>query len=356
MFLEQLFVSNLRIIKKAELRPNKTLNIIVGENASGKTSILESIDILSRGRSFRTNKTSDLIKYKEKCFMISAKVNIGQGTGIKLGIERHLHDTKLHYQGKQVRKQSKLASSLPVLSLHPHGVNILTGPPNLRRSFLDWGVFHVEQDYSLLWKRYNRSLKQRNSALKSKLPKPYCLAWDHNLVESAETIHFLRSQYLRLLKPLLAEYCPRFLGKSPLSLNYLKGWPETTPFASLLNTHYLTHLSKGFTNIGPHMADIEISLNGLPVKGTISRGQQKILETLLKLAQIKLMREKYKKSVIFLLDDLNSELDDGNRELLLRNLLDFKSQVFISSLNPDIKNGLHASDFTLFHVKQGEIV
>ncbi len=356
MHLEYLYIKNLRIIKKIELRFHKKINIIIGGNASGKTSILESIDILSRGKSFRTNKPSDLIKHKAHSFIISATVNSGQGSRIKLGIEKQFRNTRVYYQGIRVNKQSKLASSLPVLSLHPHGINVLTGPPNLRRSFLDWGVFHVEQGYSSLWKKYNRSLKQRNCALKSKLPKPYCLAWDHNLVEYAEKIHTLRSQYLKLLNPFLAEYCPRFLGKLNLSLNYFKGWSESTTLASLLDTHYPSHLSKGFTNIGPHMADIDVSLNGLPVKGTISRGQQKILETLLKLAQIKLMREKNGKSVVFLLDDLNSELDEGNREILLRNLLDFKSQIFISSLDFNIKEKLDVSDFSLFHVKQGEMV
>ena len=154
MFLEKLYLRKIRNIKEAVLSLNPRTNVIIGENAAGKTTILESIDILSRGRSFRTNKIDSLVKDGEKSLYIGATLGDKKK---KLEVDKGKNKTKILIDGKEEKKQSKIAQEVAVQSIHPNSHALIEGAPSERRAYLDWGLFHVEHDFKTEWSTLNSS-------------------------------------------------------------------------------------------------------------------------------------------------------------------------------------------------------
>lgn len=356
MRLKKLSILNLRNIDRIEIQLSTNLNFIEGLNSAGKTSVLEAIDLLSRGRTFRTRQTKHIIKYGTEKLTVSAFAVNEHGNKIQIGLEKTRKQKTLYHQGLKNINQALMAEKLPVQVLQPQELNLITGPPKQRRSFLDWGVFHVEHEFYGFWSSYRRNLLQRNSALKKRYPKKYCSAWNNELSDSAVKISALRENYLNMLKPYLTYYSSLFGDTAELSLNYKKGWPKGSSLKSLLTLTLSEYPEKSPTPIGPHLADLEILLDGRPLKEMASRGQQKIFASILKLAQLKLLKEKTGKSAVFLIDDLSSELDAENRRKLFLAILDLNVQTFISVLAFNLFELDLPFEYGLFHVEHGKIL
>jgi DNA replication and repair protein RecF len=214
----------------------------------------------------------------------------------------------------------------------------------------------VEQDFLKVWISYRRNLLQRNSALKKRYPKEYCAAWNDKLSDTAEKITALRTNYLTMLEPYLTYYASFFGNPVSLSLNYKKGWPRDNSLKTLLSLRSSDYSEKYPTPVGPHLADLEILLDGRPLRETASRGQQKMFSSMLKLAQLKLLKEKTGKSALFLIDDLCSELDNGNRDKLFAAILDLDVQTFISVLALNLLELDIPCEYELFHVEHGRML
>ena len=198
MFLEKLYLRKIRNIKEAALSLNSRTNVIIGENAAGKTTILESIDILSRGRSFRTNKIDSLVKDGEKSLYIGATLGDKKK---KLEVDKGKNKTKILIDGKEEKKQSKIAQEVAVQSIHPNSHALIEGAPSERRAYLDWGLFHVEQDFKSEWSKYSKVLRQRNEALKSRNSEER--TWMEQLAPIGEKISSFREDYVNSLQKYL---------------------------------------------------------------------------------------------------------------------------------------------------------
>ena len=203
MILSQLELCQVRNLAEAKLTPSPGVNLIYGANASGKTSLLEAIHILSTSRSFRSLHILHIIQREKDYLRVIGKVLDAKQKEISLGIERDKESTQLRLAGEVVKTASRLASMLPVQIINPDVHKLLEQGPKYRRQFLDWGVFHVEQSFHSIWTEYNRILKQRNAALRSGMKPADIQAWDKGLVENALKITQLRSKYIETILPTL---------------------------------------------------------------------------------------------------------------------------------------------------------
>ncbi len=354
--LHKLQIQHFRNLSQSEIFPAGGMNLLLGQNGSGKSSVLEAIHYLSLGRSFRTHLTNRVIMQGEKAFTLFAQLEQDEQQ-INLGLQKDRHgDTQLKIGGKTADKLSQLASLLPLQLIHPEGYNLLTGGPQQRRAFVDWGVFHVEQAFFPLWGKVRRLLKQRNALLRQSVNYAPLAYWDQQLAESSEALSVFRQQYCLALLPLLQQICQELLPEYTFQATFYGGWQQESALSQLLQEGFERDRQLGHTAIGPHRADLRLRAEGVPVQDLLSRGQLKLLVCALRLAQGLYLRQHSAKTCLFLIDDFASELDAQKRYVLAKRLQQCESQVFITAIDQQpLQEMMQEFDCRLFHVKQGNI-
>ncbi len=333
MTIEFIKLSCFRNLESFEFSPSKSLNLIHGQNASGKTSLLESLFYLSRARSFRTSNTSKLVSYGQDTMSVFARLN-NEGRKIPIGIQKSGSKQTLRIDSENVNKISEMSEILPLQIIHPESHRLIEGGPVFRRQFLDWGVFHVEHGFFAAWNRYRQALKQRNAALREPKFKGTFTSWNAELCESGEIINQYRKNYVTQLESFVPKYLNQLIGTGEYGFKYLSGWGEDLSFDTALDAAASLDQSRGFTTVGPHRADLKISLDGRLIEDRISRGQQKILISTLLMAQAIFFESTTKRVCVLLIDDIAAELDSKHRSGLIEVLSEFKLQLFVSSINP----------------------
>ncbi len=353
MFLSQLDIRQVRNIAHTSINPSPGCNYIYGDNASGKTSLLEAIYLLSVARSFRTSHIRHVIGYEKPHLQLFAKLN-DQSRVHAIGLERSQHTTRIRIDGEDVKQVAKLSSLLPVQIINPDVHKLIEQGPKYRRQFMDWGVFHVEHDFLLNWQHYYRVLKQRNAALRKKVSAQQIVLWDKQLVERARAITLARENYLQEFVPIFNDYLQRLMGLQ-VDLQYLRGWNSANRFTEILQLQLDKDMQKGFTAAGPHRADLDILYQGVPVQNSFSRGQQKLLVCAMRLAQITHLQQKTGQKSILLVDDLAAELDVAHRKQLIALLVDTQAQLFVTATEKDAFSLPAGIETKMFHVEHGSI-
>lgn len=355
--LSQLRIAALRNIAAAELTPGRHFNLFYGANGAGKTSVLEAIHFLHLGRSFRSHLATSIIQSGAEHLSVFGLFRQASGALLPVGLMRSRPgDWLLKIGGEKKDSLAELAGLCPQLVLTPDSFQLLTAGPKVRRQFLDWGVFHVERSFFPMWQRLSRVMKQRNAALKSARSYRDVEIWDRDYVELTQSLNALRQRYLDALLPALQNLALHFLADSNVRFGFYPGWDVDKDLAELLRNHFEQDRRQGFTGLGLHKADLRIKIGTLAAQDVLSRGQQKRLITVLKLAQAQVLKQDGDKPCLFLIDDLPSELDDDSRQLLLAKLSDFGHQVFLSSITRDaIAHHLNPADCTVFHVEHGVV-
>jgi DNA replication and repair protein RecF len=355
MRLSHLQIKNFRNIENAYLTPVSGVNLIVGDNASGKTSLLEAIYYLSHIRSFRTSIISDLIRRQTPYLQLVAEIETTDNNKIPLGIRRGRHKCEIRANKQPVKRVSDIAAQFPVLAIHPDSYRLITGSPEQRRQFLDWGVFHVEHGFFKSWQRYRKALLQRNAALKSRQKFDVCQLWNNEISQTAHYIDQLRQQYFEKLSPYLQQLMQQFFVDDTVEIKYKRGWPQDKKLLDLLDVNLQKERLKGYTYHGPHRADISIKVNGQSAQTCISRGQQKTLVALMRLAQANQFTEATGKRCTLLYDDLAAELDANHRKLILSVLSEMDIQLFLTAIESGQIDLRDWQDKKMFHVEHGEI-
>lgn len=354
MRLTSLDVRSVRNLTEVTLQPEAGLNILFGDNGAGKTSLLEAISILSTGKTFRSGKISTVIQSDCDALTINGSIlNDRNDTTTTVGISRDKDKTIARINGSNVQKLSELALALPCVVISAKNHELIEGGPSERRSFMDWILFHVEHDYLNQSRRYKNALNQRNAALRSGAPDSLVSSWDKELTTAGENINSSRSLILqkfdnhfkRLAAELDEEICPEF--------KYRRGWPEEYSLAATLKKNIANCRRIGATSSGPHRADLKIKIGVNEARYINSRGQQKLLAILMKLAQVDIYREHHQHPPVVLFDDLPSELDENARQFVFEYLQQTKVQVFLTSVD-DITNEIHNVS-NKFHVERGHI-
>ena len=350
--LTRLTLRDFRCFASLELDPTPGANLILGDNASGKTSLLEAIFFLSRGRSFRTSKADNLVRQGADGFLISALSSDSSGT-VPLGLARQGGALEARISGTPAQSLADLTERLPVQLLDSSCHQLIEGGPRHRRQFLDWGVFHVEPGFLPVWRRYQRALKQRGVLLRQHAAESLVRTFEPELASAGMLLDQYRRDYLAQLEPTALAWASRLLGPMDISLHYLRGWGEGKTLEEALVGNRNVDRDQGMTRYGPHRAELAVGLDGLPAQQQVSRGQQKVLAGALLLAQAAHLRQATGRQCVLLLDDLAAELDANHVGRLLELVRETGGQVFLSSVE---KSRLPAWEGArLFHVEHGEI-
>lgn len=354
MALAELTVQDLRCIETTELAFGPGTTLVYGANGAGKTSILEAIYLLGRGRSFRTRLNERLIRHGQNLCRVVGKVSHPLGTH-QLGVEvqkggDQRSATAGRLNGSAIRSLSELALAFPTQIIDPDAHKLIEESATRRRRWLDWAVFHVEPGFAPAWSRYQRALLQRNAALKSG-SMPVSI-WDEELGREGEVLTAARDRVLMALLPYWSEMVEELVGLE-VSLSFSPGWDRSAPLADALAAHVSRDRDRRTTTIGPHRADISVRVRGRAAREVLSRGQQKLAAVTLSLCQLEYLKREHGLRPTVLLDDPSAELDHARLERFIRRVRGLDTQIVVTALEKDFR--LFGEPETLFHVEQGRV-
>lgn len=358
MHLTRLQIHNLRNLLDVVMIPHPQFNLFIGQNGSGKTSLLEAIHLLAQGRSFRSRQVQVIISYERSEFTCYGEVIDENQAKIPLGIEKSRSgDVTCKVAGEICDKLSAFATTLPIQLITPETFKLLQAGPEERRRFLDWGVFHVEPLFTELCQRYQRLLKQRNAALKQNRGWQTLQVWEKELAQIGEQLTEMRQRYLTELTVYIDEALQSLLPGMALSFAFDQGWQAGLTLEEAFKAALRNDERWGYTSVGPQRAELIVKCADYAAKEVLSRGQQKLLICALHLAQAKQLLMKKGKKCIYLIDDLASELDTLNRQRLLAALAKACHQTFLTGVDPQgWEDVLIRFDSKMFHVEQGNVI
>jgi DNA replication and repair protein RecF len=351
MWVKTIAAQHLRSFNEFNLQLGTGLNIFTGPNGAGKTSILEALDILSRGKSFRSSSMSPVIQFDQKSLIIHASVMNGEDQAFHAGVQYSSGQTLIKLNQEKIDKWSQLAAELPIIDIHPESYLLITGAPENRRKFLAWGAFHVEPSFYSAWQKYHRALKQRNECLKQNNYKD-AANWHPVMVESATLITKIFQHYTEAITPYIIDLIDYFGFEELVEVDFDAGWDRAQSFQKALEAELLER--NHTTTIGPHRCDLKLHWQGKKFAKSSSRGQQKVLAVAMKLAQASLLQENINKTPIYLIDELVAELDEVRCAAALEVIAALNAQALITSVTPEPINQFNNHSAKWFHVEHGQ--
>ncbi len=348
--LSELWIEGLRCISSAHLALAPHSNLIYGQNGAGKTSILEAVYLLGRGRSFRTRSSDRVISSRGSLCRIRGSV-VALGLEHSLGIEiERAAPTRARIDQQTPPALADLARILPVEILDPELHRLIEEGPSVRRRWLDWLVFHVEPGFADTWSRYQRVLRQRNAALASRVAD--LGAWDSQLVAEGERLARFRSQAFERLAGGWEPLCEALVGV-PVSLGLYGGWERDARLSEALRRAETRDRQRGTTTVGPHRADVTLRIGVKHAREVLSRGQQKLAGAGLVLLQLEYLKATHETVPTLLLDDPSAELDRGRLDVLIGRVKALEAQMIITALTRDF--ALFGAPEAVFHVERGDV-
>lgn len=357
MSIQQFNFQGIRNLQPTNVLPSSRINIISGANGSGKTSLLEGIHILGLGRSFRTHQLRNVIQQGASEMTLFARLDDEQDTTLGVRRLRAERELELRIKSQKQVRLVELAEMMPLQLINPDAFRLLEGPPSGRREFLDWGVFHVKHEFFSTWRRARRALKHRNALLRRGRILPAEIeVWEQELANSGERIDQQRREWFSNFLPVFEETLQSLLSLQGLTLHYARGWDKNRSLMEVLSENRTTDEKMGFTQQGPQRADLRIKLNKQPAVEVLSRGQQKLVVSALKLAQGRFLESTVNRHCVYLIDDLPAELDERHRQQFCHLLESIQCQAFITSVEPTALQSQWLSDteVKMFHVKHVE--
>lgn len=363
MKLVELDIDGVRNLSNIKLKELGDINFFYGENGSGKTSVLEAIHLLALARSFRSTQLKPVIQYNKDSCTIFGKtqklIDGGECIEQSLGILRKRSgQLKIRIDGNDIKSVVSLADALPLQLINASSYLLLEGGPKQRRQFLDWGVFHVEPLFYQAWRKAQRAIKQRNALLRSRSSVNQLSPWDNELLVVSEQIDKARSLYMQSFVPLFQTILQKLIELEGIEIVYFPGWNQEFSFAEELKRSLNRDLTRGLTHIGPHRADIKIKIHGIDAGQVLSRGQQKLLVSAMRLAQTELLVRQKQKQSILLIDDLPAEVDTEHQKAFCSVLDEINTQLFITCISSEQLTHFawkNLQDPKWFHVKQDKI-
>ena len=354
MIVSELTVREFRCIEQAEIPLHPGRNLIWGGNGSGKTSLLEAIFLLGRGRSFRTRNSERLIRHGQERLVVFGRTESagpdGSGLVHAVGVEVHRREgTRARVDAAGVGSLADLSRVFPVQVIDPEIHKLIEEGGRRRRRWLDWAVFHVEPQFADWWLRFARAVRQRNAVLRARAEtRP----WDVEVVALGEKISEARRTVLDRMAPYWREVtagldCPM------AELQYFRGWGAQYSLAEALQAGRQRDEARGLTQVGPHRADVLIRVGGKLAREVLSRGQQKLMAVALTLAQLRLLQGVTGTTPTLLLDDPAAELDAEHLGHFVRQIAPLGCQMVITSLQPE--TAAFGAPDRVFHVEQGRV-
>ncbi len=343
MLIESLKLYNFRNLEDQTLAFCSGAHFIVGRNGQGKTNIVEAINLLSLGRSFRTSSLDDLIRWGAPACSVFARVNATAGS-FDLGVAIEGESRKAYLDGDAVDFMGAFLGRLMCISFSPTDLALVKGAPQERRRFLDKHLVDLDPQLMPILVDYNKALRNKNALLKRGVSDPRMLdTWNVLLANTALKIHQARLEVLKALQEIAGEIYSRFSASDGALSLALKSstFPADTPVTlegALQRFEHVRDRELQFraSTIGPHRDDILIELGGNSARSFASQGQSRTIVLSLKLGVLELLERIRSEAPVILLDDVESELDSGRREALESLIRSHQSQIFVTGTsNPD---------------------
>lgn len=358
MYLATLNVSHFRNIAGADLALLPGINLLVGENGAGKTALLEAIHLLARGRSFRTPHTKQLIQHSEKELLVRGEV-ASSAISHKLARSKSaIGVNEARIDGQSVNRQSRYAELLPLQTLLPGIGDLVLDGPAIRREFVDWGLFHVEQSYLVTAQRFRKALTQRAAWLKESPTEDFSMdPWVATLAAAGAEISSWRDRFVVALNAQFQQTLVRMQANFSCDLRYHgSGFSEEEALEQLA-TSFERDKRYATTHVGPHRADVDIRVDGVSARTIVSRGQAKLIASAIALSYAAELAARGGAKPVLLLDDFGAELDESHRERFFAELRALGCQVIATTTDqPEHLVGLSSLDTArVFHVEHGSV-
>lgn len=337
-----------RCLNNVDIELHARRNRICGENGAGKTSLLEGTFLLGRGRSFRSRQTGRLVQRGREGLSVYGETTAAD----RIGVSFAGGALQCRINGEPAQGLAELSRALLVHVIDPSSHTLVEGGPSVRRRFLDASVFHVEHAYLAEWRQYRRVLGQRNAVLKKGDSGGELAIWTRQLVEVGSTIDARRSARAAELGQEFAALGERLLGRH-IRLEYRRGWRQDAELMEVLMGSVGRDRAQGFTQVGPHRADLRLRMEGEPIRDVASRGQQKLVAAALVLAEVRVVAQRLGHGGVLLVDDPAAELDAAALGRLLEELEGLDAQLLMTAISDAALP--RREDAALFHVEQGKV-
>lgn len=356
MWIKKIKIKNFRNYESEEINLEKNINIFYGQNAQGKTNIIESIFLCSLGKSFRTKKDKEMIKLNEQNALVEVEYEKSDRDG-KIKIKIEIGNKKnIYLNGIKIKKLSELLGNLNIVIFTPDDINILKGGPQNRRRFLDIMISQLRPNYMHILNLYIKTMEQRNNYLRQikeeHKDENLLEIWDEKLAEYAIKIYEYRKEFIeKIIKKLDIIHKNITNGEEQIELEYVTECDSKEKYLKLLKERRKLDIIKGFTTKGVHRDDFMIYINKKDIKIFGSQGQNRTAMLSLKLAELQVIYDEIGEYPILLLDDFMSELDKTRRKNFLENIEG--TQVIITGTEKlDIEN----LEYLEYNVSNGKVL
>ena len=354
--LKHITIEGVRNLAHTQVALSAGATVLFGANGSGKTSFLEAIHLLAVGRSFRTHQSKPVIQHGMTHCRVVGEVHRGRRATL-MGLEKHRDGAvKARIDGENVRSLSELALHLPLVLLDTEGLGIVTGPPEGRRRLLDGTLFHVEQGFLSRWKRYALAVRQRNSGLRRGILDTD-RAWRQEIAETGTLLTQQRQAVAEKLAYELARLAPALSDDlEGLEVVFRAGWDQKLSLFEALERNADSDSAQGFTQVGPHRADLRLMRDGMLAAEVLSRGQLKLALVALKLVQGVLIEGASSFPPLYLVDDLPAELDREHCAKVCGQLSSGRQVILTAVDRATLEAAWGEQPLNLFHVEQGQML
>lgn len=361
MYLKEIELEHFRNYDHQQVCFHDKVNIITGNNAQGKTNLLESLYIMSLGKSFRTSRDTEMIAFGEKFFRAKSKSS-KDGEELVIEIAVSGEGKSVRIDGVRARRTADLLEHVYMVIFSPEDMKIVKEDPEKRRKFMDRELCQLKPVYFGNLSRYKKLLMNRNVLLrKNEGNSELCCVYDEGLADYGARIIKERRQFVEKLSRMSGELHKKITdGRETLSVSYECGLDDSRDTASLkeefqnqLRRNFRRDVMRGTTGVGPHRDDLKLMIDGVDIRHYGSQGQQRTAALSLKLAELYLIKEETGEDAILLLDDVLSELDIQRQTFLLSRLHDVQIFITAAELSETLLSNL--SDRYVFEVKNGTV-
>ncbi|MBR5642374.1 MAG: DNA replication/repair protein RecF [Firmicutes bacterium] len=354
MVFKQLELENFRNYGNQSIEFHEKLNLLLGKNAQGKTNLLESLFIMGLGKSFRTNKDSDMIAFGKDFARASCLVE-GEKGETEIDIIYQPDGKIIKVDGMKLSRSIDLLEHVYIVVFSPDDLKIIKEGPEHRRRFLDRELCQIKPVYYSDLGNYKKVLKQRNFLLREKNPDRNLFSvFDASLADYGTRITKERKEFTKRLQELSSKiHSDISQGQEELKLEYETDVFDKNQFRELLEKNFESDVYKGHTGFGPHKDDLKIEVNGTDIRTFGSQGQQRTAALSMKLAEIGLIRQETGCNAVLLLDDVLSELDSSRQRFLIDAMKDIQVFITATEIDPEVRALL--PEGYAFHVEQGSI-
>jgi DNA replication and repair protein RecF len=358
MYIKEIELKNFRNYEEIKLSFHEKVNFFVGDNAQGKTNLIEGIYISSFGRSFRPGKDNEMVKFGEK-FCRAKTVAIREDDEKIVDIVIGENEKGIKVNGVKIKKIAELLENIFVVVFSPEDLKIIKDSPEKRRSFMDREISQLRPSYYSDLSFYRRALMQRNALLKERNATQEDFdVWNRELVSHGTKIIKKRKEFVEKIN-IISNKTHESITNKKESLEVI--YDSSIPHEENVSESFLEKLEKGQkkdilrgnTENGPHKDDLKIKVNGIDIRKYGSQGQQRTAALSLKLAELTLIKEETGENAILLLDDVLSELDGERQNYLINSLQDTQLFITATEINENIREKL-PKGFN-FKIKNGEI-